>query len=301
MNDQGRKLLELAFNPGEHVYASPTSASSSWDDDLQEWKYYLPSVDVSDVDMVKTTLVAINPLKGDKRNDQNVTHYRSFLVEVDPNEDVWDAAGPLERAKILRQQRDYIEKSGMPWTAAIYSGGKSVHYLITLDKDLPTYEVWHLYAEWILRTLPKADQSTKNPSRAVRFPGVLRRDKGRRQILLEAKSRVSHAKLMAYLAKHRDKMPKPRVPDDFVPTRHNKRGMRDWALVGLKQGFDTSDGRNKTWYRVGLEFGRCGYSMAEMIAAVEGQFAPDHDFTQKDWMDALGQGHKRAMRDYWSK
>lgn len=287
MNKQGKKLLELLYNPGEHVYAQPTKASSKWDDEKDEWAYYLPSVLVEQVPMDTTTLISLNPTKGDVRNDENVTAYRSFMIEMDEL--------PLD------EQMKVVEASGVPYTVCVFSGSRSLHFVITLDKDLPTREIYVMYAKWLMATIPGCDVNNFPPSRATRFPGVMRKEKGKKQILVKTKDRVSHVKLMAYLAKHKDKMPKPEAKDeDFVPKAHNKGAMREWVLKGLNAGFDFTNGRNQTWFAIGFEFGKCGYTLEQCVEACESQFSADRDFQRREWEACLKNGHKKAIRTYWS-
>ncbi|WP_214676866.1 hypothetical protein, partial [Escherichia coli] len=71
----------------------------------------------------RINLIAINPIKGWRRDDQ-VTAFRTFLIELDD--------GSLE------EQSKYVKEMDMPFTACIFSGNKSLHFAITLDQDLPT-------------------------------------------------------------------------------------------------------------------------------------------------------------------
>jgi hypothetical protein len=287
-NKEGKKLLALMFND-ETVYASPDKYSSVWDDHMNDWRVHRPAVPVSQVPMDTTILVGVNPQKVGSmtRADENVSAYRSFLVELDE--------GTIE------EQIAYLNASGLPKSAMIFSGSKSVHTLITLDKDLPNEEIYRFFAEWILKTLPKADQKTKNPSRGIRFPGVVRPETGDMQKLLWIGKRVPLVKLQAYLAKHRDKEPKIIKYDDFTPIQHNAKGMQTWVLKGIKEGFDMTNGRNQTWFAVGFEFGKCGYTVEQMITTCDAQFSPDKDFRRKEWEASLTNGYKRAIKEYWRK
>jgi hypothetical protein len=289
MNADGKKLLELLFNPGEHVYASPDKYSSKWSDELNDWEFYRPSIRVEDVPLGGTVLIGINPCKPDvpNRADEHVTAYRSFLIEIDDG--------------TLKDQMEYVKASRLPFSACVFSGNKSLHFVVTLDRDLPTEDVYRVYSEWLLRTLPRADQKTKNPSRGIRFAGATRPETGKLQALVgPVNGRVSLNKLMAYLSKHPDKKPEIRPPEDFNAKVHNKDGMGRWVLVGLEKGFDFSKGRNQTWFSVGFEFGKCGYSVEEMIEACEPQYAEDGDFRKREWKAALKNGHKKALKKYWS-
>lgn len=139
---------------------------------------------------------SINPLYGDidlgakappgkgRRADVNVSAHRNFLVEID--------SMPLE------EQREYVESLGLPWSTCVHSGGKSLHFIVALTEDVGEAEYRRL-ASRLLSVVSKADQSTKNPSRLSRFPGVTRRDKGTLQELIEVRCPVTHDSFLSWL------------------------------------------------------------------------------------------------------
>lgn len=284
-NEQADKFLKILFNDGEEVYASPDKYSSVWDHDNNRWKIYRPSVLVESVDKEKSVLIGLNPISGPVRSDENVTKYRTFLVEM-------DGMG-------LKEQMSYIKEKDMPYSVCVFSGGKSLHFGITLTEDLPSEEIYRYYAEWLLNTVPKADQKTKNPSRGIRFPGV-QRPGGKMQALVEAKGRVSLNKLKHYLSKHPDCKPvleqKKDATFEFKP--NNKKAMANWVLLGIKNGFDFSSGRNNRWFSIGYEFGKCGYDISMAKDMLEPLFVPDRDFGKREWLMALKSGIKKGTKDY---
>ena len=277
-------FLSTLFNPGEHIYASPDKYASVKNED-GSWKIYRPSIEQKDIDQQNTLLVAVNPLKGDTRNDANVTAYRSFLVEMD--------------SLPLPEQLELAKKMGLPYSLAVYSGGKSIHFAIALSEDLPDEETYRFYAEWLLRTIPAADQNTKNPSRSIRFPGVMRPG-GKKQGLVRSGPRISHTKLLAYLSKHPDKRPEVRVESDYEPIDNDAKGMALWVKKGLVDGFDFTKGRNVTWFAVGYEFGKCGYSMEDTLKALNPVFTEEKDFKKSEWRATIKNGYKKALKDYRS-
>ena len=105
-------------------------------------------------------MLAINPIEGFRR-DKNVTAFRSFLVELDDGK--------------LSEQMKYVKNKNMPYSACVFSGGKSLHFVITLEEPLPSLNLYKQISKWILNVMDKADSQTSNPSRSVRFPGNLRR------------------------------------------------------------------------------------------------------------------------------
>lgn len=285
MKETTKSFLKTLFNEGEHIYAAPFGYTSKKAEDGVGWEFYYPSKNQSEV-TDRDILVSINPLKGDVRNDDNVTAFRSFLVEVDE--------GPVN------EQKKYIDDSGLPYSVCVFSGNKSLHFGIVLDHDLPTIEIWRYYAEWILKTLPKADPLTKNPSRGIRIPGPLRPGKEKFQVLVENKGRISLDRLMAYLNKHQDKKPTEQKDDSWEPIKNNMHAMAKWCQDGLRTGvFDISKGRNVTWFAVGYEFGKCGYDLETTMEAIAPFYTKEADFDEREWKYAVKNGHSKAVRKYW--
>ncbi len=135
--------------------------------------------------------VAINPLQG-KRCDANVTAFRNILIEADT------LAPDLQLARMTGL--------AMPYSTAVHSGGKSIHFVIALTEALPSRAAYDVLTRCVFRALEKlgypVDDACKNPSRFTRMPGTIRPDKGTAQALLEVKGRVTLAQLEAWLDKH---------------------------------------------------------------------------------------------------
>lgn len=119
-----------------------------------------------------------------RRADHNVTCFRNFLIELD--------GMPLE------QQIAYVT-SQVPVTSIVYSGGKSYHFIISLQDALPSLNDYRQVARRLHTLLSQADPACKNPSRLSRLPGVLRPDTGKRQTLHMLGSRVPNEGLLRIL------------------------------------------------------------------------------------------------------
>lgn len=106
--------------------------------------------------------ISINPLQT-KRADANVVEFRNFLIEMDGGQSFDD-------------QLEIVRKVGLPYATCAWSGGKSLHFVVCLDKgtDEPT---WRKLARALVRAVPGADPATTNPSRFTRLPGAKRYDK----------------------------------------------------------------------------------------------------------------------------
>lgn len=125
----------------------------------------------------------------------NVTALRTFLVEFDDIP--------------LKTQTARVNKSGMPYTAKVYSGSDSYHYTITLDESFgdgqndSEYRKWHKCIEnALLQYDLQLDPKCNNPARLSRAPGAVRPQNGKLQKLEELKEVVSKSDLHTWLRNH---------------------------------------------------------------------------------------------------
>lgn len=227
------------------------------------------------VDSSQLVLAALNPIKG-FRHDLNCTAFRNFLVEVD--------FGPL------KEQLAYIKKVGMPYSACVFSGNKSLHFLISLDQDLPSENVYRHFSQWILGVMSMADQNTQNPSRSIRIPGAWR-EPSKKQRLVEITGPVKLVDLVSWLNKFPESKPKKQERRQ----RSGKRqfdGVKKWVRNQLVSGIDFSKGRNKTWFAIACEFALAGYSEDDTIDTLSEFFMPERDFKEREWRTAIHSGFK---------
>lgn len=110
-----------------------------------------------------------------RRADVNVTTYRNILVEFD--------------SMPLNDQAAYVAKIKMPYTSVVYSGGKSFHFIISLETPLADREDYRELVSALHKKLEHSDITASNPSRLSRSPNAIR-DNGRPQTLIELGSRV---------------------------------------------------------------------------------------------------------------
>src|ERR1035437_10503384 len=115
MHKDGQRLLNLMFLPGEHVSVTPDKAgyhSVPLSSVLSgEVNLLLPSFkDENDFRTVSTDTilsVALNPIQGWCR-DVNCTAFRNFMIELDVGQ--------------ISEQIEYIKRSGIQYSAMIFSG-----------------------------------------------------------------------------------------------------------------------------------------------------------------------------------
>lgn len=283
MHADGKKLLNLMFKPGETVSVTPDKAgyhSVPLDTALgDKVNLLLPSFkNADDYKTVSTDVllsVALNPIQGWCR-DINSTAFRNYLIELD--------TGTIE------EQIGYIKASGIPYSAMIFSGGKSVHILISLSEDLPDEKIYRKIALWILNILPLADDKCKNPSRKIRIPGA-ERTPGKFQELLEFKGKVNPRELGDWLNQHESAKPKDR-PKRERSDKADISQVRRWAQKMLTEGFPLGMGRNAGWFALAAEFSVSGFTEEQTIELFEQFYVPEHDFKEKEWLTAIASGFK---------
>lgn len=177
---------------------------------------------ISFFDARRHAFFSINPIDGKRDNDPiaayhhalkprradaNVLLYRNLLVEMD--------------GVSLTEQLEHVEGIKMPFSSCVYSGGKSYHFIISLQNPL---ESRASYDEMVRRLYfvlgDRIDSSCKNPSRLSRAPGHLRSEKMKFQSLRDLRSRVDNSLLEEWLkANGADEAPKDNPFRDRMQTR----------------------------------------------------------------------------------
>jgi len=133
-----------------------------------------------------STFFSLNPLSpGKRRADENVTVFRNFLVEID--------------SIPLPQQRKAVADLDIPYSSLVYSGGKSLHAIVSLSDPCETEAEYRQFGLRFMAAVPIADPTTKNPSRLSRVPGSFRVDTRRVQGLLSLGARITRAQFDAWL------------------------------------------------------------------------------------------------------
>lgn len=291
MKETTKIFLNKLFNQDEEICVSKNQyANSSISQTLlNEPKF---TVESQDKDRTKRELtedeillVSINPIKGD-RLDENVTAFRSFLIELDEGD--------------ILEQKQYIDSLKMPYTVCIFSGNKSLHYGIVLEEALPDIELWRNLNQWILNIVEKADQQTKNPSRSIRFPSNKRTDgKKLEQKFVDIKERISQDLLLEWLSQYPDKNPVlKRKIDDIMLETENLEGIEsipEWVKEKLGEGVGRTGSRNSEWFSIIIQLAKRGLGEEEIIANLSSYFTPEHDFPLKEWKTIIRSATKRVQ------
>lgn len=169
------------------------------EDDIIALKEHLDSLPSYLTGRIEAQFFCINPLKGPgKLVTENIAKYRNILIEMDN--------GTIE------EQWLKVEGAKLPWTTCVYSGGKSLHFIISLDDGIDDVRYYNNIAKIISEALG-ADTSTTNPNRLSRLAGSLREDNNVEQELIEVRERSSLKKLLDWMyfiapKELRDKMAK---------------------------------------------------------------------------------------------
>jgi RecA-family ATPase len=165
--------LEAAFLPGESiaVVEAKPNEDGEWKPNratiktLEGWRSWVSKL--KDINrLFESTqggaFIAINPLVAgsDRRSNDNISAYRHVLVE-------WDGLPPAE-------QLDKLMASGLPLSAVIDSGGKSVHGWVRVDAA--TKEEWEARRDTVFAALG-CDPKNKDLARVSRCPGAMRGDR----------------------------------------------------------------------------------------------------------------------------
>lgn len=136
----------LLFRKGEHVNMCKVSPKESFN--------VIPVEEMA-FGAYHGKYFCINPLKaGSSRKQLNITQRRNILIEFDCDslEDQWG---------IIRNKR-------IPFRSVVYSGNKSLHVIIALDKDIGK-RYYRDIMKRLKRVLPEADAACFEPARLSRL------------------------------------------------------------------------------------------------------------------------------------
>lgn len=241
--DEGEKTC-LAYNPyGTTVY--DVKAATTWEKDVQP-EYF-----------------SINPLKN-SRLDDNCTAHRNFLVEIDKVS--------------LPKQVEIVKKLGIPYTTWVYSGGKSYHWVVSVNGILDRQDYDH-FVHRLFSVIPEIDQANKNPSRLSRYPGTYRKSKEKEQTLIDVRQRLTVEQFDAWLTskgagdnpydyfremrKLRDQERRYLVELE-VGTPEMRRSTERFLTEGVQEG-----GRNQALFKAACDLFELGLSFDDAVLELE--------------------------------
>lgn len=226
--------------------------------------------------------VTLNPCKGGRGNDF-VTSYRSFLVEID-SKDI-----------SIEDQYLFFKSIEMPYSAITFSGNKSLHYVISLDRPLLDIESYKIVGEKLARAIGHQALDTgivKKPATFTRAPMGIREDNGKLQKLFEVNGRVSRDFFNVWLDKRvpKEVMESLNNKKKFIPVNKNRETgtpsifeIRTTEFNWLRNNDFPSGTRNDRWYRIARQFCDVGFSFDQAINTLEKYFHNDADFPYREW------------------
>jgi hypothetical protein len=136
--------------------------------------------------------LAINGTIENTNRNKDKSALRTLLLEFDADEH-GHTLTPFEQCNLVRQ-------AGLTPTAAIWSGGKSVHFWFCLES--PFTQIGE-YTEWWIRLSllcqSRNDKATKDPSRFSRFPTAYRGEQQQSLLILGDRipNNILHQKLFS--------------------------------------------------------------------------------------------------------
>lgn len=192
-----------------------------------------------------------------RRCDDNVVSFRNILIEMDKME--------------IEEQRAYISKIGLPYSTAVFSGSKSIHFVISLTTPVPDRRAYDSLVKRVYKAVGfnKLDRTCKNPSRLSRMPRHVRADTGQMQELLRVQGRVDNRELENWLILH-GAPPEPEVVWEDINVF--SRPKKDFSSLlpatrnFIMNGKSTERGAwNISLFKAAADFCRTGYSQEEAI------------------------------------
>ncbi len=286
MDSTGESLLKLLFDPGENISVSNNQFayhSIPLEKALSGQISLLSTNDfsVTQCDSSELILVSINPIEG-FRKDSNVSKFRTFLWECDTGS--------------IQEQLNSFKKTGLPISAQVFSGNKSVHAVTVLeDKELPDEKTYrHLYL-WALKILTFCDQNCKNPSRSVRIPGAYR-EPGKKQRLISLKGRIKLEDFYKWLNQWPQLRPMPKQRKPYNGEADYSR-LSGWAKRMMSSGITFRNGRNQTWFALAVDFALAGFTEDQTIELLSPKFLEEHDFKEKEWLITVGSAFKYVANE----
>jgi hypothetical protein len=280
---------ETLFDPHEEVCVAFNAKGRS----VQSQQSILALPNYADLQYI-----CINPLK-ERRLDENVTAYRNFLFENDTG---------LTKA----QQARLIKDSGLPYSALVWSGNKSIHVIVSLETPLSNRGEYDFVWLWIYNILCSKvppentyDNKTKNPSRFSRAPGgtnVKLDDDGNEihrgsQDLILVKGRVLDDAMNDWLMANIEHKPEMRKYDSTVPLSDMAQPMflNKWTLYLLEHGIYEGK-RNDSFHNMAYDFIECGFSCEEAIEYVMTNAKHLNDFPRSEIETTFRSAYKRNGR-----
>lgn len=233
MNDETRQYLNILFDEEDHVCygTSPYDILVTPQSELPDGVCY----------------VGVNSFRpGTTRKKVNVDKHRSFTLEFDVGR--------------KRSHFNYIWSNDVPYSVAVDSGGKSTHFIITLENPVDA-SVYDDCTRAIKRIQANIDKTPLHSAGFTRLAGVTR-DNGNPQKLLKVKGRIPNEDFMSWLA-----MYDPGEPERPPWEKEGTRDLKDlpWNTAKVLEEGDWShfSGRHEALGVLCKDLLRLGFDVEE--------------------------------------
>lgn len=200
--------------------------------------------------------ICLNPLKGTRRIS-NVSTFRNILIELDKGS--------------IDSQLEYIRTIGLPHSTLTYSGGKSIHCVISLEKPASDAAEYRRWVEMVYNAygLKKLDTSCRDPAKLTRIAGALRKDNGVLQTSLYVGSRIPNETLFAWLLsrlgmKTYRYLLLPKTKKVFTVPATNKYVSKTTEAL-IKEGVCSESSRHASFTKAAAQLAYNGFNYDEII------------------------------------
>lgn len=278
-------FLDLFFYPGEKVLLGLSQRETRFIQDLEVMKN-LPAIG-------EMERVSLNPVVTDCI-DNNVTAFRNIMIESD--------VIPLHLIS------GHLKKFKVPYSAAVYSGNKSIHFYVCLEESLKDINLYRFVCEWIFNILGAKqkfnneqliDSKNKSPSRKARLGGGLNRTTNVRQTWQKMRDKIPNRELQEWLLKFPEHQPKV-VEKEFErrSTTPNPHMLKPWTHMLMSDGIWQGK-RNASFYEAAWDFAQCGFDYKQTV-----EYMAKHslnikvgDFSIRELETTVASAFRRLSRD----
>ena len=192
------QLLVLMFDMTDNIFVNSSFKGTVRSAHITKAFSSLSAWSEAEISSADGVVVGLNSTDEEHcpREANSISTFRNLLIEMD------DASLTPE------QQIQIIEDSGLPYSAAVFSGSKSVHFIISLDEpvdDLENYKQLHASLVAAINH-PAVDYQTSSPAQWTHVPTFnrVKNGKSKQKKLLRIGNRIKAEDIQAFLEKHED-------------------------------------------------------------------------------------------------
>lgn len=198
-----RDFFKTIFYPGDYVWINNkvTGCPKAINIDDIDYEFYEEEAETEDGYFFVIHAASKKGVLRDGNN--NVGEYNNFIIEFD---DI-----PLVEQKAL------VQRIHMPYTSAVFSGGKSIHYIISLEEPIDYEEYLHYFN--FIQELTLCDTANKDKVRYSRLPFAYRGDV--EQELLELREKIPNQEFYDWI--NSGEIKKIRLLNSFEKRRKKKK------------------------------------------------------------------------------